>query len=256
MTKIDDRKQYAKEMHKCIIKIFPRQNIYSPTIDAIWTSDLVLIPKYQKQNDDFKYILTVMDNFSKYAWVRGTKNKDKKTISNAFEDIIKKSTPVCKRLWTYSGGEYDNHFFRAMLKRYDIEPYRMDSELKAIMAKRFNQTLMNKFAKMFTESNNKRYIDDIQNIVNEYNNSYHSTIKMTPVEASKQQNEGIVYYNLYNKRRCEMMKRNNKPKFKIGDIVRIYKFKKLFENGYDPKWTNELFIIYKDNRTLPNTYKI
>ena len=95
------------------------------------------------------------------------------------------------------GGEYDNHFFRNMLKKYNIEPYRTDSELKSIVAERFNQSLMNKIVKMFTERGNHRYIDDIQRIVDEYNNSYHSSIKMTPVEASKKENEGIVYYNLY-----------------------------------------------------------
>ena len=144
-----------------------------------------------------------------------------------------------------------------MLKKYNIEPYRTESELKAIMSERFNRSLMNQISKMFTEGGNHRYIDDIERIVNEYNNSYHSSIKMTPVEASKkEENEGIVYYNLYNKRRRQMMKQNIKPKFKVGDIVRIYKLKKLFEKGYDHKWSKELFVIYKYNRTIPNTYKV
>ena len=257
-TKIDindDRKQYANEMHKRIIKKFKRRYIYSPGIDVIWTTDLILIPKYSKQNNGYKYILTILDVFSKFAWVAVTKKKDKKTIANAFENILKKGR-VPRKIWSDGGGEYDNHFFRSMLKKYNIEPYRTDSELKAIMAERFNQTLMNKIVKMFTERDNHRYIDDIERIVNEYNNTYHSSIKMTPIEASKEENEGIVYYNLYSKRRREMMKQNIKPKFKVGDIVRIYKFKKIFEKGYDPKWSNELFIIYKDNGTIPNTYKV
>ena len=160
-----------------------------------------------------------------------------------------------QKLLSDRGGEYDNHYFRGMLKKYNIEPYRTESKLKAIMAERFNQTLMNKIVKMFTERGNHRYIDDIERIVDEYNNSYHSSIKMRPVEVSKE-SEGIVYYNLYNKRRRQMMKENIKPKFKVGDIVRIYKFKKLFEKGYDPKWSNEVFVVYKDNGTIPNTYKV
>ena len=243
-------------MHKRIIKKFKRRYIYSPGIDAIWTSDLILIPKYAKQNKGYKYILTIMDIFSKFAWIRVSRKKDKITITNAFEDIIKKSNRKCQKLWSDGGGEYDNHYFRKMLENYDIEPYRTESELKAIMAERFNQTLMNKIAKMFTERDNHRYIDDIERIVDEYNNTYHSSIKMTPKQASKNQNEGIVYYNLYNKRRREMIKRNIKHKFKVGDFVRIYKFKKIFEKGYDPKWSNEIFAIYKYNNTIPNTYKI
>ena len=113
------------------------------------------------------------------------------------------------------------------------------------MAERFNQTLMNKVSKMFTERNNYRYIDDIDNIVNNCNNAYHSNIKMTPIEASKQENEGIVYYNLYTKRRREMLKRNNKPNYKKSDKVRTYRYKKLFEKGYSKEWTDEITLYIK-----------
>ena len=112
---------------------------------------------------------------------------------------------------------------------------------------------MNKIAKIFTVRDNHMYIDDIQNIVDKYNNTYHSSIKMTTVEAS---NEGIVYYDLYNKRHREMLKRSNKSKYKTGDIVRIHRFKKLFEKGYAKKWTDEIFTIYKVNNSIPVTYKI
>ena len=90
-----------------------------------------------------------------------------------------------------------------MLRKYNIQPYSTQSELKAIMAERFNKTLMNKIAVVNTERDNHRYIDDMQNTVDKYNNSYRSSIKMTPIEASKQGSEGNVYYNLYNKRRRE-----------------------------------------------------
>ena len=80
------------------------------------------------------------------------------------------------------------------------------------MIERYNQTLMNKLSKLFTERNNYRYIDDIHNIVDKYNNTYHSSIKMTPFEASKKDNEGLVYYNQYNKRIRERYLQNTKTK--------------------------------------------
>ena len=177
-------------------------------------------------------------------------------ISDAFEDILKKSGRKPSKLWSDNGGEFVNRYFERMLKTHNIERYSVESELKAISIERFNRTLMENISKMFTERGNKRYIDEIQNIVNEYNNSYHSSIKMSPIEASKPQHEGIVYYNLYNKRRREMMKRSNKHKFKVNDIVRISKYKKHFEKGYSKRCTDELFIIYKCNQTIPETYKI
>ena len=121
---------------------------------------------------------------------------------------------------------------------------------------RFNQMLMNKIAKMFNECDNNRYNNDIQDIVNEYNNTYHSSIKMAPVEASKQENEGIVYYNLYNKRRREMLKQNNKPRYRKGDIVKISRYQRTFQKGYDKQWTNDKYFIYKYNNMIPPTYKI
>ena len=254
--KIDnDRKQYAKEMHKRVIHKFQRRMVYSPGIDSIWSADLILLPKYAKENDGYKYILTVMDIFSKYAWVRVAKNKDKKTIADAFEDIIQISNRKPLRLWTDNGGEFYNNHFKNTLKRLEIIRYTTQSELKAIMIERFNQTLMNKLSMLFTERNNYRYIDDIQNIIDKYNNSYHSSIKMTPFEASKKENEGLVYYNLYNDRRRKFLKQNRKPKFKVNDHVRISRLKRHFQKGYDKRWSDEIYVIYKVD-PLHVTYKI
>ena len=133
----------------------------------------LVLPKYTKENDDYKYILTVMDVFSKYAWVRVTKTKDKRIIADAFEDIIEKSSRQCKKLWTDNGGEFYNKYFESMLKTYNIKRYTTQSELKAIMAGRFNQTLMNQIVKIFTERGNYIYIDEIQTLVTSYNNTYH-----------------------------------------------------------------------------------
>ena len=242
-------------MHKRVIKKFQRRYVYSPGIDAIWTSDLIL-QRYAKENNSYKYILTVMDIFSKFAWVRVTKTKDKKTIADAFEDIIKKSSRKCQFLWSDNGGEFFKKVFEDMLKRHNIMRYTTQSELKAIMAERFNQSFMNQIVKIFADRDYHRYIDDIHRLVNDYNNSYHSSIKMTPVEASKKENEGLVYYNLYNDRRRKLLKQNRKHKFTVNDRVRITRFKKTFQKGYSKRWTDEIFIVYKVNPTLPVTYKI
>ena len=100
-------------MHKRIVKNFRQRYIHSPGIDVIWTSDLMLLPKYQFQNDGYKYILTIMDVFSKYAWVHVTKNKDKKTIANAFEDILKISGRFPRRLWSFFLYQYNKLQYNA-----------------------------------------------------------------------------------------------------------------------------------------------
>ena len=247
-------------MHKRAIHKFQRRFVYTPGIDEIWTADLIILNRkeYVKQNDGYKYILTVMDTFSRYAWVRVTKNKDKKTIADAFENIIKTDarSRVCKLLWTDGGGEFFNKYFENTLKRLNIIRYTTKSHLKSIMIERFNQTLMTKISVKFSERSDNRYIDDIHNIVEKYNNTYHSTIKMTPTEASKKENEGLVYYTINNKRIRERYIQNKKPKFKINDHVRIKVSKKHFQKGYDARWSKQIYLIYKINLTLPPTYKI
>ena len=97
------------------------------------------------------------------------------------------------------------------------------------------------------------YLDILPEILKEYNNTKHSSIKMTPTEASKKKNEGTVYFNLYG----NLKQLSSKPKFKVGDKIRISKYKrKVFDEGYTPNFTEELFIMDKIQYTNPITYKL
>ena len=103
--------------------------------------------------------------------------------------------------------------------------------------------------KQFTAQGNTQYLDMLLKLVKQYNNTKHSSIKMTPVEASQKKNEGLVYFNLYG----DMETSKQKPKFKIGDKVRISKYKRrTFDKGRTPNWTEEIFIVNKIQHTNPN----
>ena len=107
---------------------------------------------------------------------------------------------------------------------------------------------------MFTGNNNTVYWDKIDKLVDDYNNARHSSIKMTPVEASKKKNEKNVWSNLYGDL---IYLKPGKPKFAIGDKVRISKYKRqVFDKGYTPNWTEEIFVINKVLPTKPVTYSI
>ena len=106
--------------------------------------------------------------------------------------------------------------------------------------------------KQFTIQGNTEYLDILPKILKQYNNTKHISIKMTPIEASQKKNEGIVYFNLYGD-----TKPSSKPKFKVGDKVRISKYKrKVFDKGYTPNWTEEVFTVDKIQYTNPITYKL
>jgi len=106
--------------------------------------------------------------------------------------------------------------------------------------------------KYFTANITSKYIDVLDEFVSKYNNTRHSSIKITPVEASKKENEVRVYRNLYQ----EFERRPIHAKFKTGDKVRILKKKELLEKGFTPNWTEEVFTVSKIQRTNPVTYKI
>ena len=111
-------------------------------------------------------------------------------------------------------------------------------QIKSSVIERFNRTFKNIMYKKFTENNNTIFYNIIDDLVNKYNNKYHSTIKMTPVEGSKKNNENKIK-NIYN------FDKTKKPgKFKIGDRVRISLEKNIFEKLYETNWTEEIFVIY------------
>ena len=130
--------------------------------------------------------------------------------------------------------------------------YSTFNEGKAVVIERFNRTLKNIMWKYFTANNTRLYLDASDQMVKNYNEKVHSTIKMTPKEASKDINRGKVYFNIIRKQN----KSRTSIKYKKGDKVRISKYKRHFEKRYTPNWTEEIFTIDKINMTNPVTYHV
>ena len=129
------------------------------------------------------------------------------------------------------------------MKKNNITLCHTENEEKSSVVERWNKTMKNKMWKMFSANNNTVYWDKLDILVDDYNNTYHSSIKMTPTEASLKENEKQVFANLYGD---EIYLKPKKPKFSIGDIVRISKYKRrVFDKGYTPNWTEELFVVDK-----------
>ena len=249
--------QLANELHKPIRRKFEKRRVIitgknskSP-IDNTWTADLVDMQPYSRWNKGYKYLLTVLDVFSKYAWVIPIKDKKGETITNAFKGILNNRKPTY--LWTDKGKEFYNSTFEDYLKENGITLYSTQNEEKSSVIERFNRTLKGKMFKEFTVKNNTIYTDILQKIVREYNNAYHSTIKMKPKEASMKKNESITFLNSYYSKAPIKLK---KPFFKIGDKVRISKHRGIFDKSYKGNWSEELFIIKEIQPTIPITYKI
>ena len=128
-----------------------------------------------------------------------------------------------------------------------------ENEEKSSVVEKWIRTMKEKMWKYFTTNSTNVFINVLPDLVREYNNTIHSSIKMTPVEASEKKNELKVWKTLY-PNRLDILDIN--PKFSVGDKVRISKKKELFEKGYTTRWTEEIFTITKIKRTSPKTYKI
>ena len=188
--------------------------------------------------------MTVLDVFSKYGWIVPLKTKTGVEVANALRHIFKVRKP--EKLWVDKGKEFYNKDVKSLIDIYSTE-----NEEKASVVERWNRTMKEKMFKYFSANNTRKYIDVLDEMVKSYNETVHSSIKMTPIEASKEMNENKVWLNLYS-----IPKEGKDPKYSVGDKVRITKKKTTFEKGYTPRWTEEVFTIDEVLRTDPPTYKI
>ena len=236
----------AEELHKPIKRKFKRRRVLVNGIDKIWAADLADMQAFSKFNRGIKYLLAVIDVFSKYGWLIPLKDKTGKSVASALKTIFKERKP--EKMWVDKGKEFYNKDVKELIELYSTE-----NEEKSSVVERWIRAMKEKMWKYFTDNNTNVYIDILPDIVKDYNNTRHSSIKMTPVEASEKKNELTVWRNLY-PNRLDILDIN--PKFSVGDKVRISKKKELFEKGYTTRWTEEIFTITKIKRTSPITYKI
>ena len=138
-----------------------------------------LISKFGK---GFRFLLCVIDIFSKYAWVAPLKDKKGVSICDAFQKILDQSGRKPNKTWVDKESEFYNNSFKKYLKDNDIEMYSIHNEGKSVVAERFIRTLKAKIYKYMTSVSKNVYIDKLDDIVNDYNNAYHRTIKMKPVD--------------------------------------------------------------------------
>ena len=173
--------QLAEELHKLIIRKFKKRKVYFGFKDNIWGVDLADMQLIGNFNKGFRFLLCVIDIFSKYAWVVLLKDQKGASFVNAFQKILDKSERKPKKIWVDKGSGFCNSSFKKWLKDNDIDMYSIDNEGKSVVAEIFIKTLKTKIYKYMTSVSKNVYIDKLDDIVNEYNNTYHRTIKMKPV---------------------------------------------------------------------------
>ena len=235
-------------LNKSVKRNFQRGRVIVSGIDDQWDADLASLIREADQNDDYKYLLVVIDIFSRYGWVRPIKNKKPNEIIRAFNDILAEGRKP-RRLRTDAAKDFTSKEFQANLTDKGIAHFTTHSEKQANYVERFIKTIKTKIWKHIVNTNSKRYIDILPQLIQSYNKSWHSGILMEPINVNKN-NESKLWWQMYYPKEKDTKKGKKfidiKPfAFEVGDKVRISYTGNKFTRAYDIKWSGEIFKISK-----------
>jgi len=218
--------QNTYTLHKPVTKKFPRNPYTVTNIDDVWEMDLADLSSLSKYNK-YKYLLNVIDIFSRYAWSVPLKDKTGNSITSTLKSLFQYRRP--NNIQSDKFTEFDNATVQQYLKREEVNFHTIHNPgIKGAVIERFNKSLKTRMFKYFTKNNTYRYLDVIDKLLTGYNNSVHSTIGMPP---SKVNLSNI--YSVWQRMNSLWAKiPQGRVKFKVGDLVRITKEKVKFLQRY------------------------
>lgn len=232
--------QLAYSLNKPMLKRFPTRAYKTFGIDDLSQMDLMEMILYSKINKGYKYILTCIDVFSRFARAIPVKSKSANDMEVAIKSMFKDGHP--DNLQTDLGKEFYNSKVKNVLSHLNINHYTVHSQYKAAHVERFNRTLRDALKKYFVHTGNKTWINVLSKLIHSYNNSSHKGLNgARPIDVSSN-NELKLWLTR------DQSKANKKPKYKVGDHVRISKISASpFIKNFDSNWSDEVFQITKIN---------
>ena len=247
--------------------VYERAKIVTSGIDEQWQADLTDMSSWRRENKGFRYILTVVDVMSRFAFARPIKHKNGQEVAEALQDIFTESQRHPKfYLQTDEGKEFFNKHVKELASKYGFSQFHTyDRDIKAAIVERFNRTLKEMIWRYFTWTNTRKWVtnsqgeDMLAKFVNAYNHRQHTTLGMSPLQAMEDdQNElhdSTIGMHLKRKQRNRLER--DYSNIKVGDFVLVNTAKKMFEKGVAPKWTREVFKVIDVDMSSPRiSYKL
>ena len=225
----------------------PRSRIIVKGIDYLWEMDLMDMSLLSRYNKGFKFVLLVIDVFSKYVWVRPVKSKNASIILDMVKNIMKESGRTPRYIRTDKGTEFVNRVLSKFLNSIHVEHIQTHSEVKAAFAERAIKTIKGKLFKYMYHFQTRNYINILNKVVKVYNATIHSTIKMAPKNVTHKNETQLwwsVYANISGK--GAIVRNIAKGGFlNEGDYVRVSFLRGVFDREYRQKWSSEIYQVYK-----------
>jgi len=213
---------------------------------------------YKDENNGYRYILCIVDVFSRFAFAAPLKRKTAVDVFAALSYIVEVSGRKPKKLWVDEDKAFYNSLFKQWCQSNNVQMYSTYSTEKSVIVERFHRTLKVIMHRRFTAENTHRWVEMLPELIKQYNYSYHSTLGTAPWNATQS-----VYKNWVEQRVNPPIQsggENREPKYKIDDVVRVARLKGIFEPGHSDKWTKETFkvrsIRISDDMKEPITYKL
>ena len=244
------KSQNAYTLNKPMRRRFPTRAYKTFGIDDLWQMDLMEMIPYSKINKGYKYILTCIDVFSRFARAIPIKSKSASEVNEAMKRMFANGHP--DNLQTDLGKEFYNSKVKALLKLNGINHYTVHSQYKAALVERFHRTLRERLKRYFDAQGNKVWITVLPKIINSYNYSPHRGLNgLRPTDISK--DNQLKIWLSREKKHVKV-----KPKYKVGDFVRISKISASpFIKNFDTNWSDEVFQISQINiKQVPVMYVI
>lgn len=239
ITKEEFLKQLTKELHKPVKKKFAKLKVRVPHKDHTWSMDLVDMTLWADHNDGYKFILNIIDIWTRYAWSVPLKKKAAKDVLDAFKKVIVDSGRLPEKIWVDEGTEFYNQQMTRYLAANDIVRYSTHGQHKACMVERLNRTLKTKMWREFTEFQTNNWVSRQSKLLEWYNHKEHSGIgNRTPYSMSEYPDDEVRLDVCIDKAQRD-------PKLKLRDVVRVSRAKGIFEKGYTANWSQEQFTIVR-----------
>ena len=244
--------QEAYTLYRPVITKFRRRKVLTRGLYHQYQADLLDFSQIKYQNKGTKFILTIIDCFSRFANGIPIKNKRGETV---MDGIVKafELMKVPKKMQTDKGTEFYNQYVLSLFRELKIVHFSTNQELKASIVERFNRTLRDKIQKYIVAKGTKTYIDVLPQIIDAYNSCPHSTLEgITPKNVTKK-NEDKVYDILYSD---YLKQKTNRHKFKINDIIRVTFPKITFNKKMHKTFKDQLFSVSNLINSSPPTYQV
>jgi hypothetical protein len=247
-NELSENRTYTRHKEGRKIKNFNPFFVYG--VHEMWQIDLMYLPDLSRYNEGYKYLLCLLEVFTRKLYIKILKEKTSRVVTDAFIQVQNKIGKFPQKIVCDMGGEFKCALFISYCKENKINLIFTTNDTKASHVERAQRSFQNILYRILEENQTKNYLVHLDDVLSIYNNRINRISGFSPNEASKPENFINVQKNLEKYYSSRIEKRKS-SKYKEGDTVRVAEKRTKFAKGYHPYFSEEVFKIKKVLTNLP-----